>query len=62
MKKNFLLWSPFLFLIALSISGCAAIGGIFKAGMWTGTIGVILILAIIIFIFGKLFSKNKNGS
>ncbi|MBC7887733.1 MAG: hypothetical protein H7Z13_07570 [Ferruginibacter sp.] len=41
------------------ISGCEVIGGIFKAGVWTGTIGVILILIIIIFIIAKLFSRKK---
>jgi hypothetical protein len=32
---------------ALSISGCAAIEGIFKAGVWVGVIAVAIVLAVI---------------
>lgn len=46
---------------SLMISGCEAIGSIFKAGVWTGTIGVILLIVLVIFIVSKLFSRNKNG-
>ncbi len=33
--------------LALTISGCAAIEGIFKAGLWVGIIGVVLLLALV---------------
>ncbi|MCW3093539.1 MAG: hypothetical protein JWP81_4608 [Ferruginibacter sp.] len=52
---------PVLFLTCILTSGCEAIGSIFKAGMWTGIIGVIFVFLIIIFIVVKLFSRNKNG-
>jgi hypothetical protein len=32
--------------LALSISGCAAIEGIFKAGVWVGVIAVVIVLAV----------------
>ena len=51
---------PAILMASVLLSGCQAIGDIFKAGMWTGVIVVILIIAIIIFIVAKLFSRNKN--
>ncbi len=32
--------------IAMSASGCAAIKGIFKAGLWVGVIAVVAVLCI----------------
>jgi hypothetical protein len=32
--------------LALSLSGCAAIEGIFKAGVWVGVIAVVIVLAV----------------
>ena len=46
--------------LSLVLAGCAAIGGIFKAGVWTGTILIVIILAVIIFIISKLSSRNKG--
>ena len=51
---------PILIMISFFASSCAAVGGIFKAGMWSGVIIVILIVAIVIYIISKLFSRNKN--
>jgi hypothetical protein len=44
--------------LALSLSGCAAIEGIFKAGMWVGVIAVVIVLAVA---FGlvRLFSAKS---
>lgn len=36
-----------LFALAVSLSGCAAVKGIFKAGMWVGILGVIFIVALV---------------
>jgi hypothetical protein len=41
-------------LLAVSAAGCELIGGIFKAGIWVGAIGIILIVVLIVFIFGKM--------
>lgn len=40
--------------LAVAASGCEAIGMIFKAGMVTGVIAVVLILAVIGYAFTKL--------
>jgi hypothetical protein len=32
--------------LTLSLSGCAAIEGIFKAGVWVGVIAVVILLAV----------------
>jgi hypothetical protein len=55
--------SSILFLLIMCsamISGCEIVGGIFKAGMWTGTIIVILVIALVIYIVSRLFGRNKN--
>ena len=42
-----------LLLLAVATSGCNIIGGIFKAGFWSGIIVVILIVVGIVFLVGK---------
>ena len=55
-NKNLL---PAVALLAtLSIlSGCEAIGTIFKAGVWVGIIGIVIVVIIIFWIIKKLGSK-----
>jgi hypothetical protein len=53
MRKNLLLTSILAFSITL-LSSCEAIGGIFKAGMWVGVIVVVLIVAIVLWLIGKV--------
>ncbi|MEO5893317.1 MAG: phosphatidate cytidylyltransferase [Ferruginibacter sp.] len=59
MQNKSLAILPALLAIVMLTSGCEVIGGIFKAGAWTGAIVVILILVIVIWIIAKVFSKNK---
>ena len=40
--------------LAMAASGCEAIGAIFKAGMITGVIVVVLIVLVIGFVFNKM--------
>jgi hypothetical protein len=40
-----------------TLSGCAVIGDIFKAGMFVGVLAVVLIIGLIIFIVKKTSSK-----
>jgi len=40
--------------LAMAASGCEVIGGIFKAGMVTGVIVVVLVLAVAGYAFSKL--------
>ena len=35
-------------LLAVSAAGCELIGGIFKAGVWVGAVGVILVVVLIV--------------
>jgi hypothetical protein len=53
--KKFTLLSLTLFTL-LSLQSCAAIGDIFKTGMWFGVIGVVVVIALIVWLFGR--SKN----
>ena len=39
---------------SLMLSGCAAIEGIFKAGVWTGVIIVVLVLVGVVALFSRL--------
>ena len=43
-----------LVLLALSGAGCEVIGGIFKAGVWVGGLGVVLVLVVIFFAVSKM--------
>ncbi|UOQ53777.1 hypothetical protein [Hymenobacter cellulosivorans] len=44
----------FLILLTFSLSGCELVGDIFKAGMWTGLIGVVLVVLLVLFILRKV--------
>lgn len=50
--KKFGLLSWFV-LVLSSLQSCEAIGDIFKAGMWWGIILVVIVIAIIGWLFGK---------
>jgi hypothetical protein len=56
--KNYLLNISSLILLAVSFSSCEAIGGIFKAGVWSGVLLIVLAIGIIIFIATR-FTKRK---
>ncbi len=45
------------FLVGL-LGGCAAIGGIFKAGVWTGILIVVIIIGVIVY----FISRGSNRS
>jgi len=54
MKNKFIL---FLFsVLAMSLSGCSVVGGIFKAGAWTGIIIAAIVVAAIV---GIVFAVKK---
>jgi hypothetical protein len=40
-------------LLAVTLAGCSAIAGIFKAGVWVGVILVVLVLGVVFAIFGR---------
>lgn len=57
MKKYFPL--ALVALLATTLTSCELIGGIFKAGMWSGVIIVVIVLALIIWLVTKVFG-NKD--
>ena len=44
----------FLVLTATMLTGCDAIEGIFKVGMWTGIIIVVAIVALVIWLINRM--------
>ena len=48
-----------LLVISLSFTSCSIIEGIFKAGIGVGIFIVVAVLAILIFIIRKIFSRGK---
>lgn len=61
--KRFTLMHMSIMLVAFSVlvSSCAAIEGIFKAGVWTGILFVAGIIALVIFIIMKLGGKKGSS-
>jgi len=45
--------------LATTLTSCAAIEGIFKAGLWSGIIIVVLVLALLIWIISKIFGGRS---
>jgi cytosine/uracil/thiamine/allantoin permease len=58
------LFSLFLLvLMVTTLSSCAAIGDIFKAGAWVGIIGVFLVVALVWWLVTKMGGgSNNNGT
>lgn len=46
-----------LTLLALPLAGCELVGNIFEAGMWTGVIVVVAVIALIVYGASRLFKK-----
>ena len=40
------------------LSGCEVIGGIFKAGVWSGILLVVAVVAVVVFLLAKVFNKK----
>jgi len=47
-------------LLMTTLTSCAAIEGIFKAGVWSGVILVVVVLAIIIWVISKIFGGGRS--
>lgn len=45
---------PLFLLLVILTNSCRAIAGIFKAGIWVGVIGIVIIIAIILWIVNKM--------
>jgi hypothetical protein len=44
--------------LATMMSSCSVVGGIFKAGAWTGIIAVVLVVALILYAVSRFNSKK----
>jgi hypothetical protein len=53
MTRSLLARLLFLLTLAVTVSGCEIVGGIFKAGMWVGVIMVLLVVALIVWVMKK---------
>jgi hypothetical protein len=58
MKKQ-LIYTSALMTALSTLSGCEVVGGIFKAGVWSGILLVGLGIALIIFLIAKLTGSKK---
>lgn len=50
----------FIALLATTLSSCELVEGIFKAGVWTGIIVVVVVIALIIWLVAKVFGGGKD--
>ncbi|AOM77890.1 hypothetical protein [Pedobacter steynii] len=46
-------------LLSTTLASCELVKGIFKAGVWTGVIVVVLVLALIIWLISKVFGGRS---
>jgi hypothetical protein len=54
MRATTLMRILLIVLAAMSAAGCELIGGIFKAGVWVGALGVILLVVLLVVGVAKL--------
>lgn len=47
------------FFLTISLSGCQAIGDIFAAGAWTGIIGVVVVVVLLIWLVSKFLGGRR---
>lgn len=57
MKRSLPLLPLLLAVLLLPLSGCDVIGGIFKAGAYTGIIAVLLVLVLVLWLFSRFRSR-----
>lgn len=48
-----------LLVVAMTTSGCELIGDIFQAGMWVGIILVVIVIAVVVFLFRLLTGRRR---
>lgn len=58
MKNNAIIKQLIFLMSCFSLASCQAIGAIFKAGVWSGVLLVVGIIALIIFIISKIAGKK----
>lgn len=58
MNMNRLTLGLMVFAVTSLLSSCAAIEGIFKAGVWSGIIMVVIVVALIIWLISKFMNRG----
>ncbi|WP_315814893.1 phosphatidate cytidylyltransferase [Paraflavitalea speifideaquila] len=53
-----IVFSLMLLLVMINLSSCEVIGGIFKAGVWTGVLAVVIVGALLIWIIARISGKK----
>ena len=43
-----------LVILGMTAAGCEVVGGIFKAGIWVGALGVIAVVVLLVVVVGKM--------
>lgn len=60
--KNLLRFLPMVlvaFLLTFSLSSCAAVGDIFAAGAWTGIVGLVIGVVLVIWLISKFLGGRR---
>ncbi len=63
--KTLLRYFPTAFValfITVFLTSCAAIGDVFKTGVWTGVILVVVGIGLVIWLVSKLFGGGGNSN
>jgi len=50
---SFLLRALVILLVTVTVCGCAAIAGIFKAGVWVGVVIAVIVVVLLFALFGR---------
>jgi membrane-bound ClpP family serine protease len=50
---SLLLRALVVILLTITISGCAAVAGIFKAGFWVGIVIAVIVVVLLFAMFGR---------
>lgn len=54
MRKSGIFTFVIALFLSLGLTSCEVVGDIFKAGMWTAVIGVVLVIALVLWLLGRL--------
>ncbi|MBL1409741.1 hypothetical protein [Sphingobacterium faecale] len=49
-----------MILTIMSLTSCEIIGGIFKAGVWSGILIVVVVVALLIWLLAKMFGGRRD--
>jgi membrane-bound ClpP family serine protease len=50
---SFLLRALVIVLLTVTVGGCAAVAGIFKAGFWVGAVIAVIVVVLLFALFGR---------